>query len=155
MFTQQDILDIAIRLEENGERTYLAARAHAPSEDLKSLLTWIAGEERNHARWFGTLKDRMQKGKDHALMADFSQALVEDVVKGQVFSLQEVDFAAIETADELIRTFMGFEDDTVAFYELLKTFIDDPPTSAQLEIIIAEEKKHIDRFREMLSDNPA
>jgi rubrerythrin len=150
MFTRQDILDIAIRLEENGERTYLAACAHAPVQDLQALLTWIAGEERNHAKWFGELKDRLEKGEDHALMAEFSQALVEDVVQGQTFSLQEVDFTAIASVDEMIRTFIGFEDDTVAFYELLKSFINDPPTAAQLDAIIAEEKKHIDRFRQML-----
>ena len=155
MFTRQDILDIAIRLEENGEKTYLAACEHAPSTDIKDLLTWIAEEERHHARWFSALKERLEKGEDHALMAEFSQALVEDVVKGQTFSLQEVDFAAIDSVDAMIRTFIGFEDDTVAFYELLKSFINDPPTAAQLEIIIDEEKKHIARFQQMLSENPA
>lgn len=155
MFTPQDILDIAIRIEENGAKTYLAAREHAPGEELKALLSWAAAEERNHARWFQALKDRLEKGEDHALMAEFSQALVEDVVQGQVFSLQEVDFAAIDTVDQMIRTFIGFEDDTVAFYELLKTFCEDLPTTAQLERIIEEEKKHIARFRQMLSGSPA
>lgn len=155
MFSQQDILDIAIRLEENGEKTYLAACAHAPSTAMRELLTWIAEEERNHARWFSALKERLAQGEDHALMAEFSQALVEDVVQGQTFSLQEVDFGTIDSVDQMIRTFIGFEDDTATFYELLKSFITDPPTAAQLEIIIAEEKKHIERFRQMLSGNPA
>ena len=150
MFSQQDILNIAIRLEENGERTYLRACAHTASNDLKSLLTWVAAEEHNHAQWFAALKERLAEGEDHALLADFSQALVEDVVQGQTFSLEEVDFTTIGTLDQMIRTFIGFEDDTVAFYELLKSFIDDPSTAAQLELIIAEERAHIDRFRQML-----
>lgn len=151
MFTAQEVLDIAIRLENNGERTYLEARQHATRADLKALLAWVAQEEQNHARWFTGLKESLAQGEDHHLMTEMSRALVEDIVRGQTFSLQEVNFEAIDTHSKMIRTFIGFENDTVAFYEVLKTFIDDPVTLKQLEQIIAEEKKHIERFREMLS----
>jgi rubrerythrin len=153
MFTAQDILDIAIRLETNGEKTYRDARQHTSEEKLKSLLAWIAEEEQSHANWFSNLKDRLAQGQDHHLMAELSRALVEDVVKGQAFSLEEVDFEAIDTPDKMIRTFIGFEDDTIAFYEVLKSFIDDPAIADQLEQIIAEEKKHMATFRELLSES--
>jgi rubrerythrin len=151
MFTAQDILEIAIRLEENGEKTYLDARTHTTDEDLKSLLAWIAKEERAHANWFIQLKNRLSQGEDHQLLAELSQALVEDVVRGQSFSLQEVDFTAIHTTDQMVRTFIGFEDDTIAFYEVLKGLIEDSATVAQLEQIIGEERKHIARFKDLLT----
>lgn len=154
MFSAQDILNIAIRLENNGEQTYLDARQHVPDKDLKDLLNWVAREEKSHARWFNELKNRLSKGEDHLLMAQLSQALVEDVVQQQSFSLQEVDFEAIHTADEMIRTFIGFEEDTIAFYEILKSFIDDPAVARQLEQIIDEEKKHIDQFQQLLNEQP-
>lgn len=152
MFTAQDILDIAIRLENNGEKTYLDASQNTQDTSLKSLLTWIAEEERAHANWFSQLKDRLEKGEDHHLMAELSRALVEDVVQGQTFSLHEVDFETINTSEKMIRTFIGFEDDTIAFYEVLKGFIDDPTIAGQMEQIIEEEKKHMVRFRELLSE---
>jgi rubrerythrin len=152
MFTAQDILDIAIRLENNGEKTYLDASRNTQDASLKSLLTWIAEEERVHANWFSQLKDRLEKGEDHHLMAELSRALVEDVVQGQTFSLHEVDFENINTSEKMIRTFIGFEDDTIAFYEVLKGFIDDPTIAGQMEQIIAEEKKHMVRFRELLPE---
>ncbi len=152
MFTAQDILDIAIRLENNGEKTYLEASRNTQDASLKSLLTWIAEEERAHANWFSQLKDRLEKGEDHHLMAELSRALVEDVVQGQAFSLHEVDFETINTSERMIRTFIGFEDDTIAFYEVLKGFIDDPTIAGQMEQIIEEEKKHMIRFRELLSE---
>ena len=153
MFTAQDILDIAIRLENNGEKTYLDASRNTQDNSLKSLLTWIAEEERAHANWFSQLKERLEKGEDHHLMAEFSRALVEDVVQGQTFSLHEVDFEAINTPEKMIRTFIGFEDDTIAFYEVLKGFIDDPTIAGQMEQIIEEEKKHMTHFRELLSES--
>ena len=152
MFTAQDILDIAIRLENNGEKTYLDASRNTQDTALKSLLSWIAEEERAHANWFSQLKERLEKGEDHHLMAEFSRALVEDVVQEQAFSLHEVDFETINTPEKMIRTFIGFEDDTIAFYEVLKGFIDDPTIAGQMEQIIEEEKKHMTRFGELLSE---
>jgi len=151
MFTAQDILDIAIRLEKNGEKTYRDARLHISNDALKTLLAWIAEEEHDHARWFSELKNRLTQGEDHHLMAELSRALVEDVVQGQAFSLQEVDFGTIDSPEKMLYTFIGFEDDTIAFYEVLKTFIDDAAIAAQLEQIILEEKKHMTTFQEMLA----
>jgi len=153
MFNAQDILDIAIRLENNGEKTYRDARGYTDNENLKSLLDWIAREERNHGRWFAELKNRLSKSEDDHLLAEMSRALAEDVVREQAFSLQEVDFEAIDTADEMIRTFIGFEEDTIAFYNILKTFIEDPAITANLDQIIAEEKKHVAQFKARLSSS--
>lgn len=151
MFNAQDILNIAIRLENNGEKTYLDARQHTADADLKALLAWIAQEEQSHARWFTELKERLSRGEDHHLMAEFSSALVDDVVREQAFSLQEVDFATIDTPEKMIRTFLGFENDTIGFYEILKSFIQDPTIAEQLEQVIAEEKNHVDQFQAMLA----
>ena len=84
-------------------------------------------------------------------MGEMSRALVEDVVQGQAFSLQEVDFKTINTLEKMVDTFIGFEEDTIGFYEILKTFIDDPAIAGQLEQIIDEEKKHMAAFQEMLT----
>jgi rubrerythrin len=151
MFTAQEILDIAIRLETNGEKTYRDARKHTTDAEMKALLDWIADEERNHARWFTELKDRLSPGgEDRHLLAEMSRALVEDVIKGQAFSLQEVDFTAIDTVEKMVHAFIGFEEDTIDFYEVLKSFIDDPAVKLQLDQIIAEEGKHIEQFEAML-----
>ena len=151
MFTAEDILDIAIRLENNGEKTYREAGRHTSDERLKSMLAWIAQEECNHARWFSELKARLVKGEDHHLMAELSRALVEDVIQGQVFSLEEVDFSTIDTPHKMVDTFIGFEDDTISFYELLKSFIDDPTIAGQVQQIIEEEKNHMTQFGNLLS----
>ena len=84
-------------------------------------------------------------------MAELSQALVEDVIQGQVFSLEEVDFSTIDTPRKMVDTFIGFEDDTIAFYEVLKSFIDDPTIAGQVQQIIDEEKNHMVKFGNLLS----
>lgn len=155
MFTAHDILDIAIRLEENGEKTYRDALRHTPDPSLEALLTWMAREEGNHARWFNRLKERLTEDEDSQLLAEFSRALAEDVVQGQNFSLQEVDFSTIGTKEKMIRAFIGFETDTIAFYETLGSFIDDPAVIEQLNQIIAEERNHIAQFQRFLTNEPS
>jgi rubrerythrin len=151
MFTTQEILDIAIRLENNAEKTYLDARQHTEDAELSALLGWIIEEERIHAHWFENLKDRLSRDEDDYLKAEMSRALVEEVIQGQAFSLQTLDFGTIDTPDKMIRTFIGFEDDTIAFYEILKAFISAPAILEQLEKIIDEEKRHIAKFRQLLT----
>jgi rubrerythrin len=151
MFTAHDVLDIAIQLECNGEKTYRDAAAQASERKVKEILSWVADEEQNHARWFRTLKNRLIKGEDHHLIAEMSRALVEDVIQGQAFSLGEVDFPTINTPKKMMNTFIGFEDDTIAFYEFLKNFVEDPKVASHLEQIITEEKNHIVQFRDLLN----
>jgi rubrerythrin len=117
---------------------------------LKTLLDWVAGEERNHTHWFSNLKTRMIEGEDHHLIAELSRALVEDVIQGQAFSLEEVDFSTLYTPQKMVETFIEFEDDTIVFYDFLKSFIEEPVVVKQLEQIIAEEHNHIAQFRDLL-----
>lgn len=114
----------------------------------------MAQEEHNHARWFNRLKERLTEDEDSPLLAEFSRALAEDVVQGQSFSLQEVDLATIDTREKMIRTFIGFEGDTIAFYETLGSFIDDPVVAEQLGQIVAEERNHIAQLQRLLSSEP-
>jgi rubrerythrin len=151
VFTAQDILDIAIRLENNGEKIYLDAKRQTADGDLKALLDWIAEQERSHAHWFEDLKERLSRDEDFHLKAEMSRALVEEAVQGQAFSLQTVDFRTIDTPDKMIRIFIGFEEDTIAFYEILEALIADPSILEQLGKIVDEEKGHIAKFRQMLA----
>jgi rubrerythrin len=152
MFTSHDVLDIAIQLENNGEKTYRDAVRHASTGKLKDLLVWMANEEKNHARWFSNLKNRLIKGEDHHLVAEMSRALVEDVIQGQAFSLEEIDFSTLDTPKKMISTFIGFEGDTIAFYEFLKNFVEDPMVVRQLEQIITEENNHIAQLQDLLKN---
>jgi rubrerythrin len=52
----------------------------------------------------------------------------------------------------MLKVFVEFERDTVMFYEILIPFIDDDDTLVQLQRIIAEENKHIERLSQFAPD---
>lgn len=147
VFEIGEILDLAIRLERNGEAEYRAAMRRVSDPRLLEMLEWMAEEEVRHRRWFENLKQTLDTGGGNPFLKEMGRSLFGDTVGSQSFSLREVDFAAIETAAELLEVFGEFENDTVVFYEMIEPFVEDGPTRGQLREIIEEEKRHIDQIR--------
>ena len=153
MFSAYEILDIAVKLEKNGEKVYREAMEQAGDPALKELLDWMADEEVKHAEFFLELKGELELNKDHSLLKEMSGALVSEFVGDQSFSLREVDFSAIKDTRELIDVFIEFEKDTILFYEMLESIIADEKTGEKLKQIIAEEKNHISKLQGLLPDS--
>ena len=152
MFSAYEILDIAVKLEKNGEKVYREAIDQTGDLSLKELLKWMVDEEVKHAEWFSELKSEVELNEDHHLIREMSGDLVSEFVGEQSFSLKEVDFSAIKDTRELIEVFIEFERDTILFYEMLETFIIDEETGEKLNRIMDEEKTHISKLQELLPD---
>ena len=150
MFTINEILDIAIRIETNGESDYRDATRKTTNADLISMLQWMADEEARHARWFAEVKDRAAIPSENPFLEEMSSELFKDLMGEQSFALKDVDFSKVERVDELLAIFLEFEKDTVLFYEMLQPFIQNPKTLEQLDAIIAEKNRHIERLHEFL-----
>lgn len=50
MFSANELLDLAIKLEKNGEAVYRDAIEKIPNPELVRLLEWMADEEVKHAQ---------------------------------------------------------------------------------------------------------
>lgn len=152
MFSAYEIIDIAEKLEKNGEKVYREAIAQTGDPSLKELLKWMADEEVVHAEWFSKLKSKVELDEDFDLIKETGGGLVSDFVGEQSFSLREVDFSTIKGARELIEVFIEFERDTILFYEMLESFIIDEEIGKKLNRIMDEEKVHISKLQELLLD---
>ncbi len=152
MFTVRDIYDLAIRIEENGERFYRQAIGEVSSPRLKELLLWNADEEVEHRDFFlqkkSALKDEVSL--EGALAEQMTGFILRDAVSDHAFSLDEVDFSKIADEKDLIRTAIIFEQDSITFYELIGGFISDPLTLEEIEAIKEEERKHITLLEDLL-----
>ena len=155
MFSPEEVIDMAIKLEKNGEAVYRQAIEKAASPQIASLLGWMADEEAKHAKWFRELKSRL-KGKDaNPFMKEMGRELFNDLMGEKNFSLQDVDFSSVEQVHEMIAVFIEFEKDTVLFYQVLQPFISDSATLDVLQQIIEEEKRHIEHLHQFLQNKNA
>ena len=151
MFTINEILDIAIRLEKNSEAIYRQAADGVSKSDIVDALKWMADEEVKHAQWLDGLRNtatiKIEDTSLETLNADF----LKSIIGGQSFSLDDVDFADIRQVSDLLNVFIESEKDGILFYEMLMPFIREEASRAMLETIISEEKSHI----KMLEDHQA
>jgi rubrerythrin len=150
VFAIREIIDLAIRLEKNGESTYRQAIQRSSDGELKTALSWMAQEEASHAQWFSKLRVSLDQEGKNPFLEEMSRELFDDLVGGQSFSLKEVDFAGVESLEELVEVFIEFEKDTVLFYEMIAPFTEDRATRAHLQTIIAEENRHISRLKDFV-----
>jgi len=150
LFTANEILDMAIKLEKNGEAVYRGAIAKVNKPEIISLLEWMAAEEMKHAGFFLELKFNLETKQVNPFVEEMSRELFEDLLGNQNFSLKEVDFSSIENTDELIAVFIEFEKDSVIFYKVLEPFVEDPVALQHLKKIIDEEYLHIKKLQKFI-----
>ncbi len=150
MFTMDDLLEIAIKMEKNGESIYADSVGKIDSRQLKETLEWMAAEEAGHAKWFSHLRNDLKLKVDESNLKQMVPKVLQDMMGEKTLSLEEVDFSTINTVDDLFKTFIGFEKDTIIFYELLEMFIEDPAVLDGLKTIIREEKKHIQALEDRM-----
>jgi rubrerythrin len=150
MFSLKDIIDIAVQIEQNGEKIYRHAAEKIQNPSLSTLLQWLADEEVKHMEWFAALKDKIPDTGEHPEEEKFGQALLQNAVGTHSLALEDADFFAMEQVQDLINLVMEFENDTVLFYKMLQPLIEDQKTLEQLHTIIQEEENHARLLKEHL-----
>jgi rubrerythrin len=150
MFTLTDIIEIALQVEKNGERTYRRAQMKTSDPSLADLLGLLADEEQEHERWFAELKNRVgTKPVDKNLEA-MGRELFQNILGDKAFSLDDADLSQVSDTQAVMRISAEFEQDTVIFYEMLEPFVEEPQSREDLRLIIEEEKGHRRKLQERL-----
>ena len=139
-----EIIEIAIRIEENGQEFYTAAaKMIKESTDVKGLFYDLAEKELTHIAIFQKLADKFEPesfefSKDEA--SDYIGHLADTHIFGRKDSGTELA-KTISTPQQALEIAYKFENDSVVFYEeLLKRTSSD--AKKLIFRIIEEEKEH-------------
>jgi len=143
-YSGQEIVEIAVRIEENGNEFYRAAAGViSGSQEIKGLFMDLAEKEILHISIFQKLAEKFDAesfdfGEQDA--ADYINHLAESHIFGKPDSGKALA-ETLKTPREGLETAFKFENDSVAFYtELLKYTRSDARKLVQQ--IIDEEKEH-------------
>lgn len=148
MFSAAEIIDLAVQIEQNGESLCREAAQKNIDPDLASLLEWMAEQEAQHIEWFLDLRLKLRITGKVSQLELLGKSLLRDVLGEQSFSLQDADFSKIQNIKDLLSLLIDFEQDTVLFYEMLRTTVEDKGTISLLDKIIAEENQHVVQIKE-------
>ena len=150
MFSIDEIIDLAIQIERNGEKILRAAQKEVSDPELISLLQWMENEERLHVEWFSQLRPTPKESTDMSHLEEMGKNLLKDMLGDQSFSLGDTDFSELENIEGLITNIMAFERDTVIFYQLIRSAVTDNETLKLLDTIISEENRHAEQLKAFL-----
>jgi rubrerythrin len=150
MFSLKDIIDIAVQIEQNGERVYRKAAGNIDDQLLRSVMDWLADEEARHIEWFTALKKTAPDGGNYPEQEKMGKELLQNAVGAHSFALEDADFSNMEKIEDLIEAAIEFEKDTAMFYKMLQPLIEDQKTLDQLHDIIQEEENHAQRLKTFL-----
>ena len=151
MFSLGEIVDLAIQIEKNGERSYRKAQKEVSSQKLASILEWLANDEKMHEKWFIDMKKSIDENIKDPRLEEMGREILNSVLGEQAFSMDDADFSRIKDIDTLFEISLEFEKDTILFYEMIKDFIDDGEVLSGIDMIIKEENKHVKKLEEIMS----
>ena len=155
LLTGDEIIEIAMRLEERGESFYSAAAEQATKAEVQELFEELAVQEQYHRRAF----QQMGRGAVELALSpeqwDQFQAYTGALLKQSLFDRPDGALSqAVEAADEqnALQAALGFEKETLLFFHELRDVVKGPARQT-MDRIIEEERRHIQRLSGMLASS--
>ena len=153
-FDINDIVEMAVRMEQNGYAFYNKALQRAELDNkIRSILTTLRDDEKEHEKIFRALRDKINNNEiKQNTNWEEAQFYMESIVKTHVF--YEPDKAIqmaqkSENATDLIKYAIQFEKDTILFFYSLSKYVKGQKAEKILDAIINEEMKHIGKLQEL------
>jgi len=148
-FSGPEVIEMAIRTEENGEKFYTSHAEKAEVESVKLLFTYLANEEAKHIEDFSKLYD-IVKETGEIIFGDYEE------FKAYMGTFADSKFLTNFTAEadkikdstdvqEVIEFAIGFEKETLLFYYGLLEFISEKGRDI-VKDIIEQEKAHVEKL---------
>ena len=154
-FSGKEILEIALKIELNGEIFYGEASKKATDSNLKALFAYLQNQEKKHYEDFNNLshliKEDNIRGLSRLIDAEEISLYLHALANSNVFTDPEAGATlgiAIKDDSEAIEIAIGLERDSILYYnEMLKIVKEED--KGLVENIISQEKEHERLLSEM------
>ncbi len=149
MFSSQDLLEMAIHIEEEGERFYKLMESKVEDEDLKRLFNYLAVEEQRHALTFKEIYSQIEKeGFVSAYPDEEANKYLHAFVDSQIFiDWDKLLSRSVWNIFEVLDLAINLEKDSILFYYEMEKYIPEKDKII-LHEIIKQEKAHLSQLNE-------
>jgi len=143
MYSINEILDIAVELEEAGYEFYAKCIDKFDDRVIKDLFTFLADEELVHKKLFLSMKSENESGS--GVFTEEYFLYMKSIGGGKIFSDEnDRNFLQIETVEDALKKAFHDEKESILLYSELKSnYSGDFEALALLDRIIAEERNHV------------
>jgi rubrerythrin len=154
-FNADEILEMAVQIEKNGEAFYRKA-AGLVLEDASQVFLDLAEMELGHIKIFSDMKDALgEKDKELTVFDpdDISALYLKAMADGNVFDLKKGPtdlLTGTETVQDILRIGLEAEKNSIIFYVGLKDIVSAALGKDKVEAIIKEEMSHVSLLNKIL-----
>jgi rubrerythrin len=151
IFDARDIIQFAVRIEEDGETFYRKASLAAQDKDIKDLFNLLANEEVQHKALFRDMLSNMEALQPAETYDGEYAAYLGDYIDGKVvFTKDAQKELAPDVSDtsSAVMFAMQREADSILYYHEAKQFIAEKYYNI-IDKIIIEERKHFSKLSEL------
>ena len=156
-FNADEVLEMAIQIEENGAAFYRKAAHFQSNEENREFLEKLAAMEDGHKATFmemrETLTDKEKAGKVFDPQDELSLYLkaMADTHGGEGSPSAADSLNGSETIEEILNTAIGLEKESVLFYLGIKDMVPPGRGLERIDEIIREERGHIVQLSSLLA----
>ena len=156
-FNADEIFAMAVEIERNGAKFYRTAAASASDEKIKQTLLNFASMEDAHEAVFASMQDQLKQESAKVVydpdgVAEAYLQAIADSRGWEGKGTPDEELSGDETIEEVIKSALRAEKESVAFYAGLKEIVPSEEGKLQVEAIIREEMTHVAQLTNMLAD---
>lgn len=151
IFDARDVIQFAVRIEEDGETFYRKVALASHDKDIQNLFNFLADEEIQHKALFREMFSKLEILQPAETYDGEYAAYLSDYVDGKVIFTKEIEKELTPDAKNILPviTFaMGREADSILYYHEAKRFIAEKYYDI-IDKIIVEERKHFNKLSEL------
>jgi len=155
-FSADEIFEMAEQIERNGGKFYRAAAKKLP--EVRDVLLDLAAMEDEHEKTFAAMRAELSASQKEPLVFDpdgEAQMYLRVMADGHVINVNADPaelLAEQNTAEDVLKTAIGIERDSIVFYVGLKEAVSRKAGKDKVEAIIKEEMGHIATLNQKLAD---
>ena len=148
-FNADEIFEVAVKIEENGAAFYRKASSLQEDPANREFLEKLAGMEDGHQAAFQSMRKKISDMEKQSTVFDPQEELprylaaMADSHGGEGSPVIADSLTGEETMEQIIRTAIGLEKESILFYLGLKDLVPENMGKEKIDDIIKEERRHI------------
>ena len=145
IFAGSEIVRIGVQIEKNGRDFYNTLAKQSQNQAAVGVFKFLAGEEEKHILIFRKILDRLEEYVPSEAYPGEYIAYMNTLAGGYVFTRRdkgEEIAKKIKTDPQAIEMALGFEKDSIIFYEGMKALVPEYDLKV-IGALIAQEQLHL------------
>jgi len=155
-FTADEVFEMALQIERNGAAFYERAAELEQDAHARNTLLELAAMEEEHDQTFTEMRAGLTEQERKELTFDPEGQLplyLRAIADKNVFDTKSAPAERLtgkQTMEDVLRTAIGLEKDSIVFYVGLKGIVPERLGAARLDDIVKEEMSHIATLSDLI-----